>query len=878
MPASPVSGFCFDSRKINRGDLFVALRSDKADGHDYVVSALGAGAAGALVSRDFAAKAAAAGNRMPLLAVDDTLRAFQRIARGWRDRTNPFIVGVTGSVGKSTVKEWTAAILGDWRKTSATKANFNNDIGLPASLLSIAPDASFGVFEAGVSHPGDMAPLVDAMRPDAAIVTAIAPVHTEFLGSLAGIAAEKAGILRALPEDGFAVLDARGAFFDYLSSQARCRVVGACVVHPGEEPPATAKYVARMIDEATCRFDLDGPGLEQPIPANLGRPGAHNALNAVLAVAAARECGVPWETIGGRLSALPGVSMRWERLSSGGLDWICDAYNANPIAMVASVRAFAMAVPATAATARAFVLGDMFELGQDEVEYHRSVAKVLGEIETSAGDILVCTGKLARNYATPGFRGRTFFADDALGAAIVLRREAAPGSAVLLKASHGMRLDTVPRLFETPLPEIALRDGAPPVAILGAGRSGLAAKAILEAHGARTILLEGETQFPTCPVALAVASPGIPDGHPWLEQCARRGIRTIGELELGWLFWRGHTIAVTGSKGKSSVVKLCADTLAANGRAATPCGNYGAPLSEIALAPHSHGDWAVVEASSFQLQRIEHFRPDIAVLLNLQADHLDRHGTMAAYAEAKFSIFKNFDASTCLAVAAREAFETAMACGASIREWPHGETREALSGAILIRGAGAPQKEPAPPLTGYFANPILAPAAVSAAIALGAAGLTPGEIRAGTEGFKPLPHRMQVVAERYGVTFIDNSKATSLAALAASLEMAGKPVRLIAGGRIKESDCQAPKKNVALFAKKVYLIGEASQTLFEAWGDTVPCEICATMRTAVKAAAREARQGEAVLLAPGCASFDQYPGYAARGDDFARCVAEADGN
>lgn len=387
-------------------------------------------------------------------------------------------------------------------------------------------------------------------------------------------------------------------------------------------------------------------------------------------------------------------------------------------------------------------------------------------------------------------------------------------------------------------------------------------------------MLDGDAPFPGGPVSLAVVSPGIPDGHPWLAECARRKIRAIGELELGWLFWRGRTLAVTGSKGKSSVVKLCADALAAAGRDAAPCGNYGTPLSELALAPHGRDAWAAVEASSFQLQRIERFRPDIAVLLNLQADHLDRHGTMAAYAEAKFSIFRNFGPG-CLAVATRVAFESARACGARVAEWPADEAQALHSGELLVRGAPERLTEPPAPESGYFANPVLAPAAAAAAVALRAAGLGDAGILAATNGFRPLPHRMQTVAERGGVVFIDNSKATSLAALAASLDMAGRPVRLIAGGRIKEADCRPPKKKLAKIAEKVYLIGEASQTLFDAWGDAVPCEMCGTMRAAVAAAARDARPGEAVLLAPGCASFDQYAGYAARGDDFAACAAEA---
>ncbi|MBR4612133.1 MAG: UDP-N-acetylmuramoyl-L-alanine--D-glutamate ligase, partial [Kiritimatiellae bacterium] len=287
--------------------------------------------------------------------------------------------------------------------------------------------------------------------------------------------------------------------------------------------------------------------------------------------------------------------------------------------------------------------------------------------------------------------------------------------------------------------------------------------------------------------------------------------------------------------------------------------NYGTPLSELAISPEPHG-WAVAEVSSFQLDGVETFRPNIAILLNIQADHLDRHGTMEAYAAAKLRIFARLRPEDDVAIATPEAWEALRALNCADR-LPNA-TGCRLPNDFML------------PTSGYFANPVLAPAAEAAAAALAAAGLSPTEITAAFAAFEPLKHRMALVAEKGGVAFIDNSKATSLAALAASLEMAGRPVRLIAGGRLKETDLGAVKKQLEKFAEKVYLIGEASQKLFDAWNGTIPCEKCEVMKTAVLAAARDARAGEAVLLAPGCASFDQFGGYAERGDLFAKCVAE----
>ncbi len=900
-PASRLTGFCFDSRKVRPGDVFVALKSDKADGHAFVKSALAAGAGAALVADASAADAAA-----PLLVVRDTLQAFRDAALAWRRKVAPFVVGVTGSVGKSTVKEWTAALLADFGPTAYTEANFNNDIGLPFSLLSMRDDARFGVFEAGMSHPGDMAPLCRAMAPDAAIITAIAPVHIEFFDSLAGIANEKATLLRALPKDGFAVLDAEGEFFDYLSSQASCRVVGV-----GMQGCAKADYTAKIISEETCDFEISGPGLAHPAEVSLGRPGRHNVLDALLAAAAAHECGVPWETLIARLGNLPSMKMRWERFEDAGVNWICDAYNASPASMSASVKAFALSVPAPrkaggpvlqsfsnlrafaalgdpgvlemhgSAPRRAFVLGDMFELGENAAEYHRSIAKVLGEIETHESDVLVCVGELARNFAGGAFRGRTFFAHDAADAARILRRELPPGSTALVKASHGMHLENVPLFHKSPLASAigraALAKSAAPAraVVFGAGRSGVAAQKLLEAAGAEVCVLDGEAQFPEYDVDLAVVSPGIPDGHPWLEKCAVRKIPVISELELGFWFWRGRILAVTGSKGKSSVVKLCADALAEAGDTAAPCGNYGTPLCEVAmLSPQPH--WAVVEASSFQLLHARGFRPDISVLLNLQADHLDRHGTIENYAVAKFGIFSRFCDAGDLAVCEASAYKRAVALGApGALRLGRGREMELAQrvGEMLVFGKTPAEMPGAEVARGsYFANAVLEPAAVAAAVALAGAGLDGGEIALAFGRFVPLPHRMQVVAEKDGVAYVDNSKATSLAALEASLEMASGPVRLVAGGRVKEDDFCIVKKTLAKYAKKVYLIGECAQRFFEAWHDVVDCEICGTVDAAVAAARREAARGEVVLLAPGCASFDQFKGYAERGDRFAACV------
>jgi UDP-N-acetylmuramoylalanine--D-glutamate ligase len=430
------------------------------------------------------------------------------------------------------------------------------------------------------------------------------------------------------------------------------------------------------------------------------------------------------------------------------------------------------------------------------------------------------------------------------------------------------------------------------VLVFGAGASGLAAAALLRRRGAAACVLDEAPAGPLARAAaqlaacgaelrtgggplpggafdLGVVSPGIPAAHAWLAACRERGIPLAGELELGFAAWPGRVLAVTGSKGKSSLVKFCADALCAAGAPAAPAGNYGTPLCRLALDRPDLA-WAVVEASSFQLEHVEAFRPDVAVLLNVQADHLDRHASPAEYRALKLRLFRRQHAGDTALLphgldadgavpAGVECLRFGDAAGCDWRYASH-----AVSGA---RG-GRPWRVP---LAGsWFDNPVLGLAAAAGAGALAACGLDPAAVAAGFAAFEPLPHRLQLVAERGGVRYVDDSKATSLAAVAAALAMTDGPVRLIAGGRLKEHDLDGPKELLTRRARKVYVIGECARRMSAAWSDAVPCEECGTLDAAVAAAAREARAGETVLLSPGCASFDQFISYRERGERFTR--------
>ncbi len=357
-------------------------------------------------------------------------------------------------------------------------------------------------------------------------------------------------------------------------------------------------------------------------------------------------------------------------------------------------------------------------------------------------------------------------------------------------------------------------------AIIGYGRSGKSAEGILKARGDEVAIVDDKQ--------LVVVSPGV---------------RVMSELEFGVreLKARGvRLLAVTGSKGKSSVVKIVSDAINLAGLRAVPCGNYGLPVSEVAQMDPLP-DWAVVEVSSFQLETTN-LSPDtfeMAVILNLQEDHLDRHGCVEVYHGLKRKL---------LAMAK---------VGLELSETPAAD--ELATFAPLLAGS-------------YFDNDILRVNGLAACRLMRAAGLDAAAIRTAFASFEPLPHRMNLVGEFGGIRCIDDSKATSLAALGAGVVMAGLEIRLIAGGLPKGDDPNSVRELLTKRVKKVYLIGESADAFASAWKSAVDCEICGTMDRAVAAAMREAGKGETILLSPGTASFDQFKSFGERGDVFADLV------
>ncbi|MCG2659848.1 MAG: UDP-N-acetylmuramoyl-tripeptide--D-alanyl-D-alanine ligase, partial [Kiritimatiellae bacterium] len=317
-----IAGVSTDSRTLCRGALFVALRGPLFDGHSFIGEAFARGAVGAVISENTCAMPR---KDHPLLRVPDTAQALRDMAANYRRRIQVAIVAVTGSVGKTTVKEMVADVLARRLRVARTLGNWNNEIGLPLSLLAMEPETRIGVFELGMNHPGELASLCRMLQPDWGLVTTIGPVHLEFFESVEAIVAEKSTLLKSLPSGGVAVLRCDEPYFEILRAAVPCRVITLALSGAADyiASPSDAQGQMEIRERATgeaCR-------LQAPLP------GAHHAANSLYAAAVGRAHGLAWEEIRAALEEYRSPPMRWERQSVAGVTIINDAYNANPVSM-----------------------------------------------------------------------------------------------------------------------------------------------------------------------------------------------------------------------------------------------------------------------------------------------------------------------------------------------------------------------------------------------------------------------------------------------------------------------------------------------------------------------------------------------------------------
>ena len=429
-PSAPLSGVSNDTRSLPRGSLYVALKGERFDGHSFVGAAFVAGAGAALVN---ASSAPATAADCPLLRVQETGAALRAMAQAYRRRVNPLIVAVTGSAGKSTVKEMIAQIVCRRASTARTRGNWNNAVGLPLSLLAMEPDVQVGVFEVGTNHCGEVDDLCRTLEPSWGVVTNVGPVHMEFFGSLDAIIEEKGYLLAALPTEGVAFLDRDAPYFARLAHRSRARVVTIARAND-------ADYVCTEWTPAENAMTVREAGKTHRIP--LPVPGCHNVRNALLAIAVARTRGIDWETIQDGLREFEAMPMRWQETDCAGVLMINDAYNANPMSMRAALDTFR---ERRAEGRKWLVLGGMLELGEMEREEHLALGRyVAGGPWVGLMAVGHLGSLIADGAADAGLKDDVIIrcANNA-EAAVALAERTLRGDAVLLKASRGMHLEEV---------------------------------------------------------------------------------------------------------------------------------------------------------------------------------------------------------------------------------------------------------------------------------------------------------------------------------------------------------------------------------------------------------------------------------------------------
>ncbi|MGK2955168.1 MAG: UDP-N-acetylmuramoyl-L-alanine--D-glutamate ligase [Solirubrobacterales bacterium] len=438
-----------------------------------------------------------------------------------------------------------------------------------------------------------------------------------------------------------------------------------------------------------------------------------------------------------------------------------------------------------------------------------------------------------------------------------------------------------------------------PFLVVGLARSGIAAAAALKAHGQAVFGVDSgspedlseldaaEVEYEVqsdgldhlTDVAVIVKSPGVPNEAAVITEARSRGLTVIGELELGWRLVEGRFLAVTGTNGKTTTTEMAAHIFRSAGLPVEAAGNVGSPLSALSAIGSSEAT-IVCECSSFQLEDTIDFSPEVAVYLNLAPDHLDRHGDMESYAEAKLAIFRNQTEGDVailnagdprlaeidppghaavihfLATEGEAGFEVSLS-GEKIRV--DGEDLLAVS-ELQVLGRH---------------NVANAMAAAAAALSL---GLPSEQVANGLRSFAGVEHRLEPIAEIAGVRYINDSKATNVEATRTALDSFEGGVHLILGGSLKGEDFQMLSPVVPLHCQRVYLIGEAAAEIREALAPAIatgtPVNDCGDLGTAVSQASLAASPGESVLLSPACASFDQFSDYEARGERFRELVGD----
>ena len=428
-----VTRVCSDSRALKAGDFFVALRGENFDGSDFIEEAARLGAAGALAER---APANLASN-LALVQVKDSLQGLQRLSGKYRETLPTRIIGITGSNGKTSTKDLTAAVIGQRMRTAKTEGNLNNHIGVPLTLLKLSAMDEVAVVEVGMNHPGEIAPLAALAKPEAAIITNIGMAHIEFMGSRQAIAQEKGTLAEAVPPEGWVILNADDDMTPSIARRCRAQVITAGLT--GGHVRATEIETL----SAGMRFKMHARG--RVVTAMLPVLGEHMVSNATLACAAGLALGISLEECAAGLQSLQLSKGRLQQKAIGGYTVLDDSYNANPDSMIAGI-ATLVALPG--AGRRIAVLGRMGELGVETEAGHRRVGRAAGE---SGLACVVAVGEEARWIAEEARNtgvDKVLHVADTDAAAAARRAVARTGDFVLVKGSRSARMERVVEALE----------------------------------------------------------------------------------------------------------------------------------------------------------------------------------------------------------------------------------------------------------------------------------------------------------------------------------------------------------------------------------------------------------------------------------------------
>lgn len=426
------TGVSIDSRSVAKGDLFIAIVGDNTDGHKYVADAIAKGAVAAIVSAPVEGVSAD-----KLVIVADTFKAMEQLGVAARARTGAKVIGVTGSVGKTSTKEFLAAAFGALGQTHASVKSFNNHWGVPYSLSSMHAGSDYAIFEMGMNHSGEISPLSGFVQPDIAIITTVEPAHVgNFEKGVEGIAAAKAEIFDGMAKGGHAILNADNEWFEYLSAIAKSK---GLIVHGFGE---SGKADAHLIDclEASNGSRIKANIMGENVTYSLQVAGRHHVMNSLSVLAAVKAAGGDVQRAAKGLQTLEALAGRGRRETinigdpSNPVTLIDESYNASPAAMRAAFKVLALIDPGRGGR-RIAVLGDMYELGPDSAKLHKELAMPL---EAAGVQLVYTSGPLMKNlYDSLPQDKRGAHIDDTKDLARIVPDVLVPGDVVMVKGSRG---------------------------------------------------------------------------------------------------------------------------------------------------------------------------------------------------------------------------------------------------------------------------------------------------------------------------------------------------------------------------------------------------------------------------------------------------------